>query len=100
MESEARDLDRVTAQIKDLENLIQNYFLPLPGEALPQEHQQKWLSVKTELQRTVRLLNTEFIFWRSARSPDRQRHYQARLLHHCQQLRDFSDVMEQWLEVE
>lgn len=100
MEGDDGDLLQITAQIGELENLIQNHLLFLPGEAWPQEYRQKWLSVKTELQRTVRILNTEFIFWRSARSPERRHHYQTRLLGHYQQLRDFSDLMEQWLGLE
>jgi hypothetical protein len=91
------DLGQVTVQIGNLENLIQNHLLPLSEDSLPQEHRQKWLSVKTEVQRTARLLSTEFVFWRSARSPERRHHYQTRLLGHYQQLMDFARVMEQWL---
>jgi hypothetical protein len=66
-------------------------------EVLPPQYQQKWLSVKTELQRTSRLLKTEFVFWRSARSPERRQQYQTRLLAHYQQLTDFARALEQWL---
>lgn len=93
------DPDRqvVVAQIKQLERIIQDQVLPLPPEVIPPHHQSQWLSIKTELQRTLRLLMTELSFWQMARSGDRQRHYQKRLQHHCQQLVDFAQVMAQWL---
>jgi len=97
--SPTADGQEVTAQIGALESFTQKYLLPLTVEAFPPGVQQKWLSIRTELQRTLRLLSTELVFWRSARSPQRQQHYQGRLLNHCQQLADFSAVMEQWSEL-
>ena len=92
------DPDRrlVADQIQCLEKIIQEYLLALPVDAIPPRHQSLWLSIKTELQRTLRLLMTEFSFWQMARSGDRQQHYQNRLHHHCQQLAEFAQVMEQW----
>jgi len=92
------DRQSVATTIKRLETIIQDHLLPLPLEVIPPPHQSLWLSLKTELQRTLRLLMTEFSFWQMARSGDRQRHYQKRLQHHCQQLADFAQVMAQWLE--
>jgi hypothetical protein len=88
----------VAAQLQDLENLIQTHLLTVPLDALPPQHRSLGVSIKTELQRTLRLLMTEFSFWQMARSGDRQQHYQKRLHHHCQQLIDFAQVMEQWLD--
>ncbi|MEB3160434.1 MAG: heterocyst frequency control protein PatD [Synechocystis sp.] len=92
------DRPLVADQIRCLETIIQEHLLPLPLDAIPPHHQSLGLSIKTELQRTIRLLTTEFSFWQMARSGDRQQHYQKRLQHHCQQLIDFAQVMEQWLE--
>lgn len=90
------DRQVVADHIQQLEQIIQTYLLTLPLEAIPTPHQSPWLSVRTELQRTLRLLMTEFSFWQMARSGDRQHHYQKRLQYHCQQLADFAQVMEQW----
>jgi hypothetical protein len=92
------DRPAVAAQIKQLETIIQDHLLTLPLELIPLAHQSLWLSLKTELHRTLRLLMTELSFWQMARSGDRQRHYQKRLQDHCQQLADFAQVMGQWLE--
>ncbi|MBE9175135.1 heterocyst frequency control protein PatD [Synechocystis salina LEGE 06155] len=91
------DAAEVTSQIGALESFIQKYLLSLPAADFPPGVQQKWLSVRTELQRTLRLLSTELVFWRSARSPNRRHHYQQRLLGHYQQLMDFSGAMQQWV---
>ena len=90
------DRQLVADQVQQLEKIIQEHLLTLPLEVIPPPHQSLWLSVRTELQRTLRLLITEFSFWQMARSGDRQQHYQKRLQHHCQQLGDFAQVMEQW----
>ncbi|AIE75779.1 MULTISPECIES: hypothetical protein [unclassified Synechocystis] len=89
------DGETVAGQIDHLENHIHDYFLALPAELLPVQRRQKWLSIQTELRRTLRLLATELIFWRSARSPERRQHYQNRLLAHYQQLQAFSNAMQE-----
>jgi hypothetical protein len=94
--SSTPDRQLVATHAQQLEQIIQTHLLTLPLEVIPAPHQSLWLSVRTELQRTLRLLMTEFSFWQMARSGDRQHHYQKRLQYHCQQLADFAQVMEQW----
>ncbi|AGF51765.1 sll1236 [Synechocystis sp. PCC 6803] len=88
----------VAKQVDELGDFIQHHFLSVTMEDWPCQGPQPWSSIQTELQRTLRLLSTELIFWRSARSPQRQHHYQQRLLGHYQQLADFSKAMQQWVD--
>lgn len=82
--------------IQHLDHLLQTQVLTLPAHSFPADRQSQWFSITTEIQRTLRLMTTESSFWQMARSGDRQRHYQARLLAHCQQLADFTQAIELW----
>ncbi|MBE9203598.1 heterocyst frequency control protein PatD [Synechocystis salina LEGE 06099] len=88
----------VAKQINELGNFLREHFLSVTADEFPTQGPQPWSSIQTELQRTLRLLSTELIFWRSARSPERRQHYQQRLLGHYQQLMDFSGAMQQWVD--
>lgn len=79
--------------LPQLTKFIQTQLLPLEEDAFPSRYRQKWPGIRTELQRTVKLLETELVFWRSARTPERKKYYQGRLLGHCQHLNDFGQLL-------
>lgn len=67
--------------------------LPLPDSQIPVNQQTQWLSIKTELQRTARLLKMELAFWQASRSPQRFAQCQQKLADLLQQLVDFCEAM-------
>ncbi|MBE9196606.1 heterocyst frequency control protein PatD [Synechocystis sp. LEGE 06083] len=88
----------VAKQVSELEDFLGHHLISVRAEELPTQGVQQWPSLQTEFRRTLRLLSTELLFWRSARSPERRHHYQQRLLGHYQQLMDFSRAMQQLID--
>lgn len=52
-----------------LSQFFQQQIIPLTDEDLSGEVASRWVSLQTEIQREFRLLNTDWLFWASARQP-------------------------------
>lgn len=57
----------IAAIWSDLKQVFQEKIIPLTDEKLDREVASRWISLQTEIQREFRLLNTDWLFWTSAR---------------------------------
>jgi hypothetical protein len=65
--AEIADNAEITAIWSDLKQVFQEKIIPLTDEELEGEVASRWISLQTEIQREFRLLNTDWLFWASAR---------------------------------
>ena len=61
------DNGEITATWTNLKQMFQERIIPLTDEELEGEVANRWISLQTEIQREFRLLNTDWLFWISAR---------------------------------
>ena len=65
--AEIADNAEITAIWLALKQVFQERIIPLTDEELEGEVASRWISLQTEIQREFRLLNTDWLFWASAR---------------------------------
>lgn len=65
--AEIADNAEIAAIWSDLKQVFQERIIPLTDEKLDREVASRWISLQTEIQREFRLLNTDWLFWASAR---------------------------------
>ena len=68
-QSPAVDNAEIAAILTDLKQMFQKRIILLTDEELEGEVANRWISLQTEMQREFRLLNTDWLFWISARQP-------------------------------
>ncbi len=90
-------LEELKPSLMALLTLINAKLITIPPSHFLPHHQAQWQSVKTELHRTSRLLQTEIVFWQSARTPERQKQCRQKVQTYLKQLTEFSLVIATWL---
>ena len=65
--AEIADNAEIAAIWSDLKQVFQERIISLTDEELEGEVASRWISLQTEIQREFRLLNTDWLFWASAR---------------------------------
>lgn len=61
------DKTEIAALWTNLKQVFQQRIIPLTDENLEGKVASRWISLQTEIQREFRLLNTDWLFWVSAR---------------------------------
>ena len=87
-EAKQAELDLVSIQIKGkkVQQLFHEKIVPLTGDNLDAETSSRWQSLQTEIYRSHRLLNTDFIFLASARQPSTLKQRQASLVNNLEKI--------------
>lgn len=86
-----------TARLKEiwanLSQFFQQQIIPLTDEDLEGEVASRWISLQTEIQREFRLLNTDWLFWISARQPTTKEARAKTILNRLRKLISYCQVM-------
>ena len=66
------DVGKVKSDWSQIESYVRSQIISFDISSLPLSHQSSWQTWQTETNRYVRLLNTELIFWYSAKKNQTQ----------------------------
>ena len=78
---------------QELVAIFQHRIITLTDEELETEVASRWISLQTEIQRGFRLLQTEWLFWQSARQPATRKAKEASVREQLQKLIDYCQAM-------
>ena len=94
-EAKQAELDFVSIQIKGkkVQQLFNEKIVPLTGDDLDTEISSRWQSLQTEIYRSYRLLNTDFIFLASARQPLTLKQRQKSLINNLEKILSYCQII-------
>ena len=99
LQSDRQSLDSPASTIdkdaiwQELVEIFQHRIITLTDEDLETEVAGRWISLQTEIQRGFRLLQTEWLFWQSARQPATKKAKEKSVSQQLQKLISYCQAM-------
>jgi chromosome segregation ATPase len=85
--------ENLQVQVTNLQSNFRGQLLSLPLETLPAEQAGTWQAALTEINRHLRLLGQEVVFWQAAKQPETQQQRRQQLEARLSQLQGFGQVL-------